>query len=76
MSPRVVHAHGATTEYYAGDKKRQDTETHCEGLMSMFCGNLQSGDIVRLDARRHVESRAQKKMYREEPFATPSRSPP
>jgi hypothetical protein len=68
----MVHAHGANTEYYSGDKKRHDSETHCEGLMSMFCGNLQTGEIVRLDRGVTWNLEPKKKMYREEPFATPA----
>jgi hypothetical protein len=67
----MIHMHGANTTNWTADKKREDTESHCEGMMSMVCGNLQGGEIVRLD--RDVTWRLQpsKKRYTEQPFATP-----
>ena len=35
----MVRMHGTTTESIVADKKRSDTESHCEGLLSMVCGN-------------------------------------
>lgn len=67
----VIRMHGATTTNLTAEKKREDVESHCEGMMSLLCGNLQSGDIVRLD--RDVTWRLEpgKKRYREQAFATP-----
>lgn len=67
----MIHMHGVNTTNWTADKKREDTESHCEGMMSMVCGNLQGGEIVRLD--RDVTWRLQpsKKRYTEQPFATP-----
>ena len=45
----LIHMHGATTTSLATDKQREDTESHCEGMMSLLCGNLQGGEIIRLD---------------------------
>src|SRR3974390_198574 len=45
----IIKAHGTTTESTTTDKRRSDSDMHCEGFMSMFCGNTQSGEIVRLD---------------------------
>jgi hypothetical protein len=45
----MIRMHGATVTDLTADKKREDTESHCEGMMSLVCGNLQGGEIVRLD---------------------------
>jgi hypothetical protein len=45
----TIHMHGATTTSVTADKKREDTESNCEGVMSLVCGNVQGGEIVRLD---------------------------
>ena len=54
----VVRMHGATTTSLTADRKREDTESHCEGMMSLLCGNVQGGEIIRLDrdeiGRAHV----------------------
>jgi hypothetical protein len=67
----LVHTHGSMTTAYTATKKREDTESHCEGLMSMVCGNVQGGEIVRLDKDLtwHLEPKQQR--YREDAFATP-----
>src|SRR6516225_3689327 len=49
----VIKAHGTRTETTTTDKRRSDSDMHCEGLMSMFCGDTQTGEIIRLD--RDVE---------------------
>ncbi len=66
----VVKMHGATSTSTLADKQRTDVESHCEGLMSMVCGNLQSGDIVRLDKDLTWRLEPSKKRYREEVFAS------
>ncbi len=66
----IVHLHGATTTNVSAEKKREDTESHCEGMLSMVCGNVQSGDIIRLDKDVTWRLEPTKKRYREEPFAT------
>jgi len=53
------------------DRKREDTESHCEGMMSLICGNVKSGEIVRLDRGVTWRLQPDKKTYREEVFATP-----
>ena len=65
-----VKAHGTSTEYTTTDKQRRDSDLHCEGFMSMFCGNAQSGDIIRLDRDLTWELEPKKKEYRELPFPT------
>jgi len=67
----MVRMHGATTMNLTGDKKREDTESHCEGMMSLLCGNLQAGEIVRLDRDVTWQLEPAKKRYREQTFATP-----
>jgi hypothetical protein len=67
----MIRMHGATTTNLATDKKREDTESHCEGVMSLLCGNLQGGEIVRLDKDVTWHLEPAKKRYREQTFATP-----
>ena len=67
----MIRMHGATTTNLTGDKKREDTESHCEGVMSLLCGNLQGGEIVRLDRDVTWHLEPAKKRYREQTFATP-----
>jgi hypothetical protein len=67
----MVHVHGMNTTNWTADKKREDTETHCEGLMSMVCGNLQGGEIVRLDRDVTWHLQPSKKRFTEQAFATP-----
>lgn len=68
----IVKAHGTTTEYTSADKQRSDTAVHCEGLLALFCGNSESGEIVRLDRAVSWELEPKKKQYRETPFLTPA----
>jgi hypothetical protein len=67
----VIRTHGSSTTNVAADKKREDTESHCEGLMSLVCGNVRSGEIVRLDRGLTWHLEPDKKRYREDVFATP-----
>ena len=67
----LVRAHGSSTTIITADKKREDTESHCEGMMSMVCGNVRSGEIVRLDRGLAWHLAPEKKSYREDIFATP-----
>ena len=67
----VVKAHGTTVERTTSDKQREDSEMHCEGFMSLFCGNAQSGQIVRLDRELDWQLNPKKKTYLETPFPTP-----
>ena len=66
----IIKAHGTTTEYTTTDKQRRDSDLHCEGFMSMFCRDTQSGDIIRLDRDLTWELEPKKKEYRETPFPT------
>lgn len=67
----LINAHGEVTSNFSADRKREDTATHCEGMMSIFCKNLQNGDIVRLDRSVTWTLDPKKKTYRETAFATP-----
>ncbi len=67
----LIRVHGAMTTSIGLDKKREDTESHCEGVMSLVCGNLRSGEIVRLDRGVTWHLQPEKKTYRETVFATP-----
>jgi hypothetical protein len=67
----MIRMHGATTTSITADRKRDDIESHCEGMMSLVCGNLHRGDIVRLDRGLTWHLEPDKKSYREDIFATP-----
>ena len=66
----IVKAHGTTTESTTTDKRRSDSDVHCEVFMSMFCGNAQTGDIVRLDRGVEWTLEPKKMEYREAPLPT------
>jgi hypothetical protein len=66
----IIKAHGTHTELTAADKRRSDSDMHCEGLMSMFCGNTQSGEIIRLDRSVEWTLEPKKMEYRERPLPT------
>jgi hypothetical protein len=65
-----IKAHGTSTQSTTLDKQRNDTDTHCEGAMSMLCGNMQSAEIVRLDKDLRWSLDLKKQEYRELPFPT------
>ena len=67
----IIKAHGSSTESTTADKQRRDTEMHCEGFMSLMCGNAQSGEIVRLDRDLSWSLDPKHKTYKEAPFPTP-----
>ena len=66
----IIKAHGTATEYTTTDKQRRDSAMHCEGFMSMLCGNTQNAEIVRLDRDVQWALEPKKKEYREMPFMT------
>lgn len=66
----IVKAHGTDTEYVTADKQRRENTFHCEGFLSLFCGNAQSGEIVRLDRDLTWTLDPKKKQYHETPFPT------
>jgi hypothetical protein len=68
----LIKTHGSSTSSLTADKKREDSESHCEGMMSLVCGNLHGGEIVRLDRGLTWHLEPDKKSYREDVFATPA----
>ena len=66
----IIKANGTTTEYTTADKQRRDTAMHCNGLLSIVCGNQQSGEIVRFDRDLTWALDPKKKEFRETPFPT------
>jgi hypothetical protein len=66
----IIKAHGTRTESTTTDKRRSDSDMHCEGFMSMFCGNTQSGEIIRLDRDVEWALEPKKMEYRETPLPT------
>lgn len=67
----MIRSHGSSTTSIASGKKREDTESHCEGMLSLVCGNIRGGEIVRLDRGVTWRLHPAKKSYAEEVFATP-----
>ena len=65
-----IKAHGKSTELTTADKQRSDSDLHCEGFMSMVCGNAQGGTIIRLDRGVEWTLEPKKKEYRETAFLT------
>jgi hypothetical protein len=66
----IIKAHGTRTESTTADKQRSDSDMHCEGFMSMFCGNTQTSEIVRLDREVEWALEPKKMEYRETPLPT------
>jgi hypothetical protein len=66
----IVKAHSESTEYTTSDKQRRESALHCEGFMSLLCGNSESGEIIRLDRDVQWTLQAKKKEYLETPFLT------
>ncbi len=72
LNSAIAKINSTDTERYAGDRKRNDTETRCEGfLLSMICGDVKGGEIVRLDKDLTWALEPAKKRYVEKPFPTP-----
>ena len=58
-------------ERISGDKRRTDTDAHCDGfLLSMICGDMRGGEIVRLDKNLSWRLEPKKKSYVETPMPT------
>jgi hypothetical protein len=68
----ILKAHGNATELTSADKQRRDSAFHCEGFMSLLCGNAQSGEIIRLDRDVRWSLEPKKQEYRETAFLTPA----
>jgi hypothetical protein len=65
-----IKMHGTSTVATTADKRRTDSDMHCEGFMSLLCGNAQSGDIIRLDRDVQWSLDPRKKEYRESHIPT------
>lgn len=68
----LISTHGVSTLSLTADKRREDSESHCEGVLSIVCGNVRSGEIVRLDRDLTWYLEPKKKFYREQVFASPA----
>src|SRR5512138_3773987 len=60
-----------TVERISADKRRSDSDTHCHGFLALFCRDVQSGEIVRLDKQVEWQLEPKKKSYVEKSFPTP-----
>jgi hypothetical protein len=66
----IIKAQSTMTELTTSDKQRRDNAVHCEGFMSLLCGNAQGGEITRLDRDVVWTLEPKKQEYRETPFMT------
>ena len=66
----IFNIDSTTTEYTTSDKERRDSQLHCSGLMSMFCGHGTSEEITRLDRGLTWHLNPAKKTYIENPLPT------
>jgi hypothetical protein len=64
----IIKAHSESTEYTTSDKQRRESTLHCEGFMSLLCGNSESSEIIRLDRELQWTLQPKKKEYLETPF--------
>ena len=72
LNMSIAKINSTDTERYSADKKRTDSETRCEGfLLSMICGDIKGGEIIRLDKDLTWTLEPAKKRYVEKPFPTP-----
>ncbi|MHB8813113.1 MAG: hypothetical protein ACYDAE_07585 [Steroidobacteraceae bacterium] len=58
-------------ERTSADKQRNDSTVTCHGFLSLFCHDVESGRIVRLDKQLEWRLQPKKKLYSERPFPTP-----
>jgi hypothetical protein len=66
----IIKAHATTIELTTTDKQRSDSDFRCEGLLSIVCGNAQSGDIIRLDRDLEWSLEPKNMEYEETPLPT------
>jgi hypothetical protein len=66
----IIKANSSSTEYTTVDKQRRDSDFHCEGFMSMFCGNQTGAQIIRLDRDLEYTLEPKKREYLEHRFPT------
>jgi len=60
-----------SVERTSADKQRRDTTTQCHGFLALFCHNVQSGEIVRLDRQLEWRLDPKDRTYTERAFPTP-----
>ncbi|MDE2349149.1 MAG: hypothetical protein KGL92_11665 [Gammaproteobacteria bacterium] len=73
MDMGIAKVTSTITERISGDKQRTDTDAHCDGfLLSMICGDLRGGEIVRLDKNLSWRLEPKHKSYVETPLPTPA----
>ena len=70
MDLAFIKMHITHSEAISGLKKREDSQSKCDGFMSMFCGKAGHGEIVRVDQAMSYDLEPAKKQYREHPFPT------
>ena len=69
----MIKTHGASTTNITADKKREDNESHCEGMMSMICvATFTAAKSCVWIAGLRGTCSPDKKSYREDVFATPA----
>jgi hypothetical protein len=61
-----------SVEHTSADKQRNDSTATCHGFLSLFCHDVESGRIVRLDRQLEWQLQPKKKRYSERPFPTPA----
>ncbi len=59
-----------SVERTSADKQRSDSTVSCHGVLALFCHDVESGRIVRLDRRVEWELQPKKRLYSERPFPT------
>jgi len=67
----IIKMHGSSVERTTPDKQRRQSEYHCEGMMSLLCGNTKTDDIIRIDRSLEWKLDPKAKTYLETPFPTP-----
>lgn len=71
MSLGAINIDIDSVERTSADKQRQYTTTRCHGFLALFCGDVESGRVVRLDKQVEWGLEPKKKLYSERPFPTP-----
>ncbi len=62
----------SSVERTTADKQRSDSTVQCHGFLSLFCHDVESGRIVRLDKQLEWQLEPKDKVYTEHPFPTPA----
>ncbi|HEX5460547.1 MAG TPA: hypothetical protein VFX20_11305 [Steroidobacteraceae bacterium] len=70
MSLSGINIDIESLERTSADKQRSDSTVRCHGFLALFCHNVESGSIVRLDKQVEWQLQPKKKRYSERPFPT------